>query len=460
MEPDDQTDTAGGVRNGLHDPALNSLGTAIPATESGVGIEGIVAPDLPIVHRSSSEADRVFGRISLYRIYGKGVNEKGQRRTINGEIHLPSSISGQAPFIYPLIGQLMMRNLVDGVLFRRESVVMLVLTERKTKGTPYMQWMGNISKDGRWSGIYHKLWTPGKDETPKESPAYGHFKCKLVPSSDGKSIPFNIVMPPSGAMLESAREDPATNVEEEIGKDEEDETDSEDFQFGNPEINIQRDIEVKEASARTANQNIGPKDENSEIEEPVFEDPNDDALFAFDEELSSRPQHQQIARQTNPAPEETADSKDSPVETTVYFGSRSLPVQIQLPVHRKKWKTNDAGEQDGQKRGGNIEAENHVRKDFVAPHTLAQNDFWSFANNLKFPKTARAFRAASKKKSRTRSPMIMDGSLGRIDKEDVKNSYRDPPAVSLLSQSFMDKPSFLLGRSNDNSEKLAETVSR
>ena len=54
-------------------------------------------------------------------------------------------------------------------------------------------------------------------------------------------------------------------MEEEIGKDEEDETDSEDFQFGNPEINIQRDIEVKEASARTANQNIGPKDENSEV---------------------------------------------------------------------------------------------------------------------------------------------------------------------------------------------------
>eukprot|EP00471_Norrisiella_sphaerica_P012551 CAMPEP_0184492914 /NCGR_PEP_ID=MMETSP0113_2-20130426/24585_1 /TAXON_ID=91329 /ORGANISM="Norrisiella sphaerica, Strain BC52" /LENGTH=477 /DNA_ID=CAMNT_0026877953 /DNA_START=54 /DNA_END=1488 /DNA_ORIENTATION=+ len=465
-----------------------------------------------MIHRTSPRANKAFGKISHYVLDGRTVDERGEKKRMAGELHLPCSVEGQEPFVYPLVGQRVNRTLVDGALSQRFETTMLVLTQRCKPGMECVQWAGTISSDGQWSGTYYHLQLSAASAEPKErslSPSedhgraqsYGHFMCRLVPFSDGKSLPFAILRASVRGREAGATAEGVWNGEEKGKKSGErtGQSDSDEFSIGIADKLVKdrqvlgKDKSAEEAEAKAkvpaqaeAEKGTGGENENGVgIPKGGLSDLrprqtvgngisfsmqyNNDNLFHFDEEESNDPDLAHPGGQTTKLQGLSADTKataadvqdenaldlderpsdririkdpiaEDPEPAQEYY-SMSLPMPIPRPLRQRQDRESETKADRKRANLNHIQEEDSKKQQIVPPHTLVENDFWSFATDLRFPKTARAVMASigstrGGRGNAEKEKVVVNPNFNEFEKIPIKNTTVQPPTMSLQEKAF------------------------
>mmetsp|Transcript_18811 Transcript_18811/g.30557 ORF Transcript_18811/g.30557 Transcript_18811/m.30557 type:complete len:553 (-) Transcript_18811:183-1841(-) len=235
-----------------------------------------------------------------------------------------------------------------------------------------------------------------------------------------------------------------------------------------------------------------PDDDDNEEEEAVDDargDNDDDMLFQFDEEVeqeerrirrfrrihkSSSNRHRSGQLQQGGATNKidirairNKDDDDDVGESSHHhFAPHSMPIAIPRPlIHRKA--RDDMAEGKEEAKGITTTKDGSAKKNvlilppertretpkIVPPHTLVENGFWSFAPDLKFPKTAQALRATigsarSSGRRKRRGPkkdktMPANITLTSFEKISIRNTPVRAPTQSMLGKSFQDAGAYM-----------------
>jgi len=252
--------------------------------------------------------------------------------------------------------------------------------------------------------VYHKIW-PKEDEGLRTSPSFGEFSCNLIPYNDGKSLPFRVVEISDPNVSQSHRRELESPEGEDLGSD----SDSFHLEINTPKpAENSNDPRSLQDGSKPVLEDDAKSSQAVENQTTFAMEPNDEGLFRFDEEV--------VQERHQPQP-------------------RPMPQVI-----------NEHTGRDEDARGPDEDAK---APKFVPPHTLVENKFWSFAPDLKFPKTARAVRASRSLKK--------EGNTGKITMtsfEKIPLATRNPPATSMLSKSFQQSGLHLKNRIDARTNKM------